>query len=70
MATGRSVFHHDAIVGVEGDHATCPACKAGGPVMNDCYPAFEIGGKQVRVSTANALSTRSSLTRAQTFPSR
>ncbi|MBF6986300.1 PAAR domain-containing protein [Cupriavidus sp. IK-TO18] len=52
IATGRSVFHRDAIVGVEGDHATCPACKAGGPVMNDCYPAFDIDGKQVLVTGA------------------
>lgn len=53
VATGRSVFHHDTTIGVEGDYATCPVCKAGGPVMNDCYPAFDIGGKQVLVSGAH-----------------
>lgn len=52
IATGVSVFHHDAMVGVQGDYATCPACKAGGPVMNDCYPAFEINGKQILVTGA------------------
>lgn len=52
VATGRSVFHHATTIGVEGDYATCPACKAGGPVMNDCYPAFDVDGKQVLVSGA------------------
>ncbi|QEZ47404.1 PAAR domain-containing protein [Cupriavidus oxalaticus] len=52
IATGRSVFHHDTTIGVEGDYATCPACKVGGTVKNDCYPAFDIDGKQVLVSGA------------------
>ncbi|MBP0621822.1 PAAR domain-containing protein [Cupriavidus sp. LEh25] len=52
IATGQSLFHHDRAVGIEGDHATCPACKAGGPVMNDCHPDFDIGGKQILVSGA------------------
>ncbi|WP_316154843.1 PAAR domain-containing protein [Cupriavidus sp. BIC8F] len=52
IATGRSIFHHDLIVGVEGDHATCPACKVGGPVMNDCYPAVDVDGKQMLVTGA------------------
>lgn len=52
IATGRSAFHHNVTLGVEGDYATCPACKVGGPVMNDCYPAFDIHGKQVLVSGA------------------
>ncbi|SOY39783.1 conserved hypothetical protein [Cupriavidus taiwanensis] len=49
IATGQSMFHHDVTVGVEG--ATCPACKAGGPVMNDCYPSFDIQGKEILVNT-------------------
>ncbi|WP_432258797.1 PAAR domain-containing protein [Cupriavidus sp. TMH.W2] len=52
VATGHSMFHHGLTVGVEGDYATCPACKAGGPVMNDCCPSFNIHGKQILVSGA------------------
>ncbi|MBF6991118.1 MULTISPECIES: PAAR domain-containing protein [Cupriavidus] len=52
IATGESMFHHGVKVGVEGDYATCLACKAGGPVMNDCYPAFDLRGKQILVSGA------------------
>lgn len=52
IATGKSFIHHDTTVGVEGDYATCPACKSGGQVRNDCYPAFGIKGKQVLVSGA------------------
>ncbi|CAJ91175.1 PAAR domain-containing protein [Cupriavidus necator H16] len=50
--TARNSLDHGVALAVEGDYATCPACKAGGPVMNDCYPAFDIGGKQVLVSGA------------------
>lgn len=52
IGTGKSFFHHGVTIGVEGDYATCPACKAGGPVMNDCYPAFNVHGKQLLVSGA------------------
>ncbi|MBP0637802.1 PAAR domain-containing protein [Cupriavidus sp. AcVe19-6a] len=52
IATGRSVFHHGTTVGVEGDYASCPACKSGGEVRNDCYPAFDFEGKQILVSGA------------------
>ncbi|WP_454764872.1 PAAR domain-containing protein [Cupriavidus campinensis] len=52
IATGETMLHHGVKVGVEGDYATCPACKAGGAVMNDCYPAFDIRGKQILVSGA------------------
>lgn len=52
IASSDSMFHHGVRVGVEGDYATCPACKAGGPVMNNCYPAFDLDGKQVLVSGA------------------
>lgn len=52
IASGQSTIHHGLMVGLEGDYATCPACKAGGPVMNDCYPAFDIDGKQILVSGA------------------
>ena len=50
--TGRSVIHHGVLVGVEGDFATCPACKAGGPVMNDCLVPFNVLGKQLLVTGA------------------
>lgn len=39
-------------VGVEGDFATCPVCKSGGTVTNDCYPAFSLMDKQVLVEGA------------------
>ncbi|AVA33988.1 MULTISPECIES: PAAR domain-containing protein [Cupriavidus] len=52
IATGESMTHHGVKVGVEGDHATCPVCSVGGPVMNDCYPAFNVHGKQILVSGA------------------
>ncbi|WP_454726658.1 MULTISPECIES: PAAR domain-containing protein [Cupriavidus] len=52
VATGRSWFHYDVVVGVEGDYATCPACNAGGPVMNDCSHQVEIDGKRILVSGA------------------
>ncbi|UIF86298.1 PAAR domain-containing protein [Cupriavidus sp. UYPR2.512] len=52
IATGHSMFHHGVTIGVEGDYATCPACKAGGPVMNDCDPSFNIHGKPLLVSGA------------------
>lgn len=52
IATGRSVIHHGTTVGVEGDYATCPACGSGGEVRNDCYPAFDIDGKEILVSGA------------------
>lgn len=52
IAVGHTMIHHGVMVGVEGDYATCPACNDGGPVMNDCYPAFDIMGKQILVSGA------------------
>lgn len=52
VATGRSAFHYDVTIGVEGDYATCPACKTGGPVMNDCSPNFDMDGSQILVSGA------------------
>ncbi|WP_369796448.1 PAAR domain-containing protein [Cupriavidus sp. amp6] len=55
IATGRSVLHHGTTVGVEGDYASCPACKSGGEVRNDCYPAFDIEGKQILVSGARGV---------------
>jgi len=39
-------------LGVEGDHATCPACKVGGPVYNDCDPRWTDMGKSVLVEGA------------------
>lgn len=39
-------------IGVEGDFATCPACKAGGPVYNDCDPCWTEMGKSVLVEGA------------------
>ncbi|MHA7682178.1 M35 family metallo-endopeptidase [Cupriavidus sp. PET2-C1] len=39
-------------LGVEGDFATCPVCKSGGVVTNDCYPAFDLMDKQILVEGA------------------
>ncbi|WP_439894298.1 hypothetical protein ACS7SF_22290 (plasmid) [Ralstonia sp. 25C] len=48
--------HHGVAVGQEGDYATCPACKAGGPVFNDAYPHFTLqSGKQILVRGAKVM---------------
>lgn len=39
-------------IAVEGDFATCPACKVGGPVYNDCDPHWTDIGKAVLVEGA------------------
>ncbi|MHA3015796.1 PAAR domain-containing protein [Cupriavidus necator H16] len=52
MAHTNHMIHHGVSVGVEGDIATCPACKSSGSVVNDCYPAFDLFGKQILVSGA------------------
>lgn len=39
-------------LGLEGDHGTCPACKVGGPVYNDCDPRWTDMGKSVLVEGA------------------
>lgn len=51
MGTGE-MTHDVARVGVEGDFATCPVCKSGGTVTNDCYPAFSLTDKQILVEGA------------------
>lgn len=52
IALNTYTIHHGVNVGVEGDHATCPACKVGGPVYNDCDPRYSLHGKQILVSGA------------------
>lgn len=52
ISTTQGMTHHGTPVGVEGDFATCPACKQGGPVFNDCNPKFGVLGKQILVSGA------------------
>ncbi|WP_199031052.1 PAAR domain-containing protein [Ralstonia sp. ASV6] len=52
ISTTQGMTHHGQPVGVEGDFATCPACKGGGPVFNDCNPNFGVLGKQILVSGA------------------
>jgi len=48
--------HHGVRVAAEGDYATCPACKAGGPVMNDAYPSFTLmDGRQILVRGARVM---------------
>jgi uncharacterized Zn-binding protein involved in type VI secretion len=39
-------------IALEGDYASCPACKAGGPVYNDCDPRWYENGKAVLVEGA------------------
>lgn len=55
IALNTYTIHHGVNVGVEGDHATCPACKVGGPVYNDCDPRYSLHGKQILVSGARVL---------------
>ncbi|MEN7526668.1 PAAR domain-containing protein [Cupriavidus sp. DL-D2] len=45
-------LHHGKQVAVEGNIATCPACKSSGPVFNDCFPDYSIDGTQILVSGA------------------
>lgn len=45
-------FHHGKQIAIEGNIATCPECDSSGPVYNDCYPAYDIGGTQILVSGA------------------
>lgn len=52
MATRHNFTHHGVPVGLEGDVATCPACKSAGPVFNDCHPNWDVDGRQVLVSGA------------------
>lgn len=52
ISTTQGMTHHGTPVGVEGDFATCPACKEGGLVFNDCNPNFGVLGKQILVSGA------------------
>jgi len=38
-------LHHGKQVALEGNIATCPACKSSGLVLNDCFPNYSIAGK-------------------------
>lgn len=50
------VSHHGVRLAAEGDHATCPACKAGGPVINDVFPHFALAdGRQLLVRGARVM---------------
>ncbi|WP_343547425.1 PAAR domain-containing protein [Ralstonia sp.] len=51
IATGQGK-HRGIQLAVEGDLATCPACRSIGQVVNDCHPAFALKGKQVLVEGA------------------
>jgi len=56
MSTVIGFTHHGVAVAAEGDHATCPACKVGGPVMNDAYPHFTLmDGRQILVRGARVM---------------
>lgn len=56
MSTVIGFTHHGVAVAAEGDHATCPACKVGGPVMNDAYPDFTLmDGRQILVRGARVM---------------
>ncbi|WP_439686048.1 PAAR domain-containing protein [Cupriavidus oxalaticus] len=44
--------HGDKSMALEGDIATCFACRSQGPVFNDCFPNFDCDGKQVLVRGA------------------
>ncbi|EYS92706.1 hypothetical protein CF68_29520, partial [Cupriavidus sp. SK-4] len=56
VSTVQRFEHHGVRVAGEGDHATCPACKVGGPVMNDAYPSFTLtDGRQILVRGAKVM---------------
>ncbi len=44
--------NHGTRLALEGDYATCPECKEGGPVFNDCKPLMSFMGKQLLVEGA------------------
>lgn len=52
IAKGFFFTHHGKTVALEGDTATCPACKAQGRVYNDCTPNFDVMGMRLLVSGA------------------
>ncbi|AOY99854.1 hypothetical protein BKK81_11835 [Cupriavidus sp. USMAHM13] len=56
--------------GVEGDFATCPACKSGGPVFNEANPIAAFNGKHVLVAGARVhcrCATRPTMSSSQTL---
>ncbi|WP_197523945.1 M35 family metallo-endopeptidase [Cupriavidus sp. USMAHM13] len=50
-------FRHEGVpVAAEGDYATCPACKAGGPVQNDAHVPFTLpNGRRLLVRGARVM---------------
>lgn len=52
IGTGETMTHHGTRVAVLGDFATCPACKVGGPVFNNCEPSFVVMDKSILVEGA------------------
>jgi len=52
IAIRSDFLHHGVAIGIEGDAATCPACKSSGPVLNNCKPNYGYNGTQVLVSGA------------------
>lgn len=52
IGTGETMMHHGTRVAVQGDFATCPACKVGGPVFNNCEPSFVVMEKSILVEGA------------------
>ena len=52
ITAARGFLHFGMQVGLEGDIATCLACRSQGPVFNDCSPSFAIMGKSILVEGA------------------
>ncbi|SCU75065.1 conserved hypothetical protein [Cupriavidus necator] len=52
ICTASHMNHHGKFVAVEGSTATCPKCKEGGPVFNDCKPNFTLMGETILVTGA------------------
>lgn len=52
IAIRPKFIHHGVAMGIEGDIATCPACKSSGPCFNDCTPNCHYHGTRVLVSGA------------------
>lgn len=56
ISTVIGFAHHGVSVAAEGDHATCPACNVGGPVMNDALPHFTLmDGRRILVRGARVM---------------
>ncbi|WP_428979396.1 PAAR domain-containing protein [Cupriavidus oxalaticus] len=52
IAIRPNTTHSGLSMALEGDVASCPVCNSNGPVFNNCFPNFEVSGRQTLVSGA------------------